>query len=978
MTRASTEQQKHTPWFAKAGAACSIVPIARFVGPQAFATKNGDYGVLFSLTGLDTESLTDEEIQAHLLTVEGTLRGLHEGFCLYEYARVMQGFDLPRQSRYASPVTEAFVSDRHIFLAETAGFRRIDLHWCLMLQAPKGNPLASAPREQASESSRRLAELLRAASILEANLSHFLGLKLLGKEQAFQFFSYLFNLEGCAEQDQLREDTGVDRQIVKSAISWESEYLRVGKRFMQAFCLKTTPEASRPDLFSELLQLDADAVLCSSWRPKSSNAARKEIEQQEKFTSFFKIGVMSRVISARDQASLETTAGAKAANLVVDDLSDAIRSLDKKAQGLYSLTLLVAARSAEQLRAVAPSVHRAFVGARTQVMEETLGNLSAFYAVFPGNARFQVFSMWLGEDHHARLSSIFAPNLGHLVSEDLGDSEYLNVFETRTGTPFFQDAYVNGVRVGLMVGPTGSGKSTLIRQFLQQVAERNESAIVYDPACEFVQRFYDPSRGDVVLNPLDTRCPYWGPAEELRRKAEAKAIAASLYQPTNDKKGEFFTETPQKVFAHLLTFGPTPQELVEWMSNPAEIDSRVKGTELEQIIAKGAQQQRAGVLASLGLIADSLRMLPTREQTGGRTWSATHWSEKREGWIFITSQATEREALRPLHSLWIDLLVLRLLTSPTDEQRPVWFVLDELASLQRLPQLSTALTENRKSKNPLVLGFQGKAQLETIYGHLAEVMLSQPATKIFLRTTEPNASKWVSETIGEVEIERMRETHQHGTRQGKSFTIDRQTEPLVMRSEVSGLADKHAFLKLGNNVARFNFAYTDLPATSAAFVPRAVEDDELTFDPLTLRPRRVAVVTTAAAEECMPEDAELLDDPEEDELIAASGTPAPTPESPSVAPAPEPQSSPSPVPEAANAPAPVVTAPDVPREPATPTTTHFAPLFEAQEDAPAATEAADDNPTSAPDVTSATPEPIPGHIAVAASEAAGYQRPAEL
>jgi hypothetical protein len=29
-----------------------------------------------------------------------------------------------------------------------------------------------------------------------------------------------------------------------------------------------------------------------------------------------------------------------------------------------------------------------------------------------------------------------------------------------------------------------------------------------------------------------------------------------------------------------------------------------------------------------------------------------------------------------------------------------------------------------KAKNPLILGFQGKAQLEMIYGHLAEVMLS--------------------------------------------------------------------------------------------------------------------------------------------------------------------------------------------------------------------------------------------------------------
>ncbi len=388
-----------------------------------------------------------------------------------------------------------------------------------------------------------------------------------------------------------------------------------------------------------------------------------------------------------------------------------------------------------------------------------------------------------------------------------------------------------------IIGDTGTGKSTLITQLLQQIKQRGESAIIYDPACEFVKRFYDP-KTDTILNPLDARCPYWGPSEELRRKAEAKAIAASLYQPTSDKKGEFFTETPQKIFAHLLTFGPTPQQLVGWMSDPKEIDKRVAGTELASIIEPGAQQQRAGVLASLGLIADSLRMLPTKAQANGKTWSATEWAEKREGWIFITSKATEREALRPLHSLWIDLLVLRLLNAPTAAQRPVWFVLDELASLQRLPQLHTAITENRKSANPLILGFQGKAQLETIYGHVAEVMLSQPATKIFLRTTEPKAAKWVAEAIGDVEIERMRETHVHGTREGKSFTIDRQTEPLVMHSEIAGLPDKHAFLKLGNNVARFNFAYTEMASIAPDFEARAVEDDELTFDPLTLTPRK--------------------------------------------------------------------------------------------------------------------------------------------
>jgi type IV secretory pathway TraG/TraD family ATPase VirD4 len=440
-----------------------------------------------------------------------------------------------------------------------------------------------------------------------------------------------------------------------------------------------------------------------------------------------------------------------------------------------------------------------------------------------------------------------------------------------------------------LMGDTGAGKTTLIMQILRQIQGRGHAAIVYDPACEFIRRFYDAKRGDVVLNPLDDRCPYWGPSEELRRKAEAKAIAASLYQPTNDKKGEFFTETPQKIFAHLLTFGPSPQELIAWLSNPSEIDQRVRGTEMESMIAKGAQQQRNGVLASLGLVADSLRMLPTREQTGNRTWSATEWASTRKGWIFITSSATEREALRPLHSLWIDLLVMRLLSAPPADQNPVWFVLDELASLQRLPQLHTAITENRKSKNPLVLGFQGKAQLEVIYGHLAEVMLSQPATKIFLKTTEPKAAEWVSNAIGKVEVERMKETHFDGSRSGKNFSLDRQTEPLVMDSEISGLENRHAFLKLGNNVARFHFEYMDLPQNTPGFVPRKVEDDELPFDPKTLKSRVVAVASTSdidlqaepsdlAAEELTEEEMEVLnsnpdtpqDDTKDDEPATAA------------------------------------------------------------------------------------------------------------
>jgi hypothetical protein len=374
---------------------------------------------------------------------------------------VISGFDLPRRSHYANEVTETFANDRITFLKAKAGFRRIELHWCLVIEPSQVKSLSRSPMENTVESSRLLFFLQKTAALLEGHLGSSIGLKQLSKEDAFQFFSYLFNLEEWAGQDQLRSDTGVDRQIVQNPIAWHSDHLQIGKRHVQMFSLKTTPEASRPCLFSNLHTLDCDSVLCTTWRVKSTSAARNEIDSQEKFISFFKVGVLQRVMSGRDTASLDTGAGAKAANRSVDDLSEVIHALDKKGHGEFSLRLLLAARSPEQLQEVTPVVHRVFVDARAQVVEETLGNLSAFYAMFPGNQKFNVFPMWLSEDHHARLSSVFVPHTGHPHSEDL-DSEYLNIFETRTRTPFFQDVYVDGVRVMLIIGPTGTGKTTVL------------------------------------------------------------------------------------------------------------------------------------------------------------------------------------------------------------------------------------------------------------------------------------------------------------------------------------------------------------------------------------------------------------------------------------------------------------------------------------------------------------------------------------
>ena len=372
----------------------------------------------------------------------------------------------------------------------------------------------------------------------------------------------------------------------------------------------------------------------------------------------------------------------------------------------------------------------------------------------------------------------------------------------------------------LLMGDTGSGKSSAIRQILRQVETRGETAIVYDPAMDFVGELYNPERGDLILNPLDERCPYWSIGSEVFRPEMATTMAAA-FLPDKEYEKSFFTDAPRRVLAHMLRKEPQVRDLLRWMSDPEEIAIRVKGTPLATLVYPHAPAQRAGVLASLNLVADSLELLPEWAHTR-KTFSTAEWHTSRKRWVFLTSSPGSREKILPLHSVWLDLFILRMMGGCEDrEAKPVWFVVDELASLNKLPQLHTAVTENRKYGNPVVLGLQGRSQMEKRYGQDAEAMLSQPATKIFFKTSEPRAAKWVSESIGEIEVERLRESRSMGLLHAKkNFAMEIATKPLIMASEIAGLAPLRAFIKQENRVVPVCFRLAKKRGRHPEFVER--------------------------------------------------------------------------------------------------------------------------------------------------------------
>jgi len=151
------------------------------------------------------------------------------------------------------------------------------------------------------------------------------------------------------------------------------------------------------------------------------------------------------------------------------------------------------------------------------------------------------------------------------------------------------------------------------------------------------------------------------------------------------------------------------------------------------------------------------------------------------------------------------------------------------------------------------LGFQGRSQLEKRYGKDAEAMLSQPATKLFFKTTEPRAAKWISDTIGEIEVERLKESRSMGLLGSrKSYAMEIATKPLVMASEISGLEPLHGFIKQENKAVPVHFRFARKHGGQPEFIERKLTEIAPRSSPPKTTARAEQPRTPAAAQATLP------------------------------------------------------------------------------------------------------------------------------
>jgi type IV secretory pathway TraG/TraD family ATPase VirD4 len=360
-----------------------------------------------------------------------------------------------------------------------------------------------------------------------------------------------------------------------------------------------------------------------------------------------------------------------------------------------------------------------------------------------------------------------------------------------------------------MIGTTGTGKSTAIRELLAGALERGDRAVIADPDGSYLNHFYEPNRGDVILNPFDSRAARWNLFGEMTTVYDADQLALSLIPDTDG------TERPWRGYARVFLTSVLRQLHRVKHDDVAELYRLISSTPIDDLRDLLADTPAGPYLAQdNGKFFGAVRAVanthlaalePIALQSSRDSLSVRSWIRTGQGVLFLPYHANEIATLRSIISTWMRLAIYETMSQGEKTDQRLWFAIDELDALGPIDGLKDALARLRKFGGRCVLGFQSIAQVSGSYGHAeAQTIVENCGNTLILRCSASEGggtARFASSLIGEREIIREQITKSRRPSEflaSQSVAQHHVTESAVLASEIEQLPDLQGFLKFAS------------------------------------------------------------------------------------------------------------------------------------------------------------------------------------
>ena len=383
----------------------------------------------------------------------------------------------------------------------------------------------------------------------------------------------------------------------------------------------------------------------------------------------------------------------------------------------------------------------------------------------------------------------------------------------------------------MLVGTTGTGKTVALTELVAEIRERGERAVIFDLTGAFIEAFYEADR-DVILNPLDARCPAWCVFNDCTTRAEFHAAAESLVPHDGGGSEQFWVLAARTMFVEtcikLAAEGRgSNQALADELMNAdlSDLHKLLEDTMAGPITTPSAAKMAESVRAVFNVNAKAMQLLPDE----GEQFSIRQWVRggcEQGSILFLSARYADMSVLSQLLTLWLDSAINTLMTGRRMRDLKLWFLIDELGALHRLPSLEKGLQTARNFGGAIVTGVHAFAKLKEVYGeNMAMTLSSLARTKLILATADRETATWCSDVIGHREVREMEEGYSYGynnARDAVSLTPRRQVVPLLLPDEFMELPSLSGYIKFpdGFPAAPITLTPSEWPRVAEGFVPR--------------------------------------------------------------------------------------------------------------------------------------------------------------